>query len=117
MTKKTANTKVREPETANTKKAAKAVSGKTAGEGKAVKAAKVAKPKGPTIGSRAIELLKGGTSAKETLATIQQEFKGCKTSMACIYWYANHNGVVLQKKAAPKTAPAKKAAQPVAAAA
>lgn len=93
--------KVQEPENAGNKKAAKAASS-TKGEGKAVKAAKEAKPKGPTIGATAIELLKGGMSAKDTLAKIQEQFPGAKTTMACIYWYANHNGIKLQKPAAPK---------------
>lgn len=92
--------KVREPETANTKKAAKAVTGSSKGQAKAVKEAKQAKPKGPTIGATAVKLLKGGMSAKETLAEIQKRFKGAKTTMACIYWYANHNGIRLQKPAA-----------------
>lgn len=101
-TKANENGKVKEPESASSKKAAKAVSGKTKGEGKAVKAAKEAKPKGPTIGATAVELLKGGMGAKETLAEIQKRFPGAKTSMACIYWYANHNDIRLQKPAAVK---------------
>lgn len=99
--------KVREPETATDKKAAKTTS---KGEGKAVKEAKEAKPKGPTIGATAVELLKGGMGAKETLAEIQKRFPGCKTTMACIYWYANHNEIKLQKPAAPKAEKQVKAA-------
>lgn len=105
---KESTTKAKEPETKSDKKAAKAVSGEGKGAGKAVKQAKAegngkAKEKGPTIGGRAVELLNGGTSAKETLETILKEFPGAKTTMACIYWYANHNGIKLQKPAAPKT--------------
>lgn len=107
---------IKEPETAANKKAAKAATGNGKGATKAVKAAKEeasAKPKGPTIGATAVELLKGGMGAKETLAEIQKRFPGCKTTMACIYWYANHNDIKLQKPAAPK----KPAEQPVAKAA
>lgn len=108
---------IKEPETKSDKKAAKAVSGKTKGEGKAVKQAKEKaepKAKGPTIGATAIELLKSGKSAKETLATVLEKFPGAKTTMSCIYWYANHEGIKLQRPAAPKAA--KPAKQDVAAA-
>jgi hypothetical protein len=103
------NGKVREPETPATKKAAKAALGKTKGEGKAVKAAKAdgqPKVKGPTIGARSVELLKSGKTAKETLEIIRAEFPGCKTQMASMYWYAQHNEIRLQKPAAKKEAKA-----------
>lgn len=128
---KTATKTVRaqEPETPADKKAAKTVS-KTKGETKAAKWAKAAKasskkaagktkadePKGkqakdgekkepkPTIGATAVELLKGGMGAKEALEEIQKRFPDAKTSMACIYWYANHNDIRLQKPATKKEA-------------
>jgi hypothetical protein len=46
---------------------------------------KATKPQG--IGNKILELLKSGVSPKETLATIQATFEGCKTTMACVYWY------------------------------
>lgn len=96
-----ADNKVKEPENKQDKKAAKAVSGKTKGEGKAVKAAKDAKSKakGPTIGGRAVQLLKEGKlSPQEILEKIREEFPGCKTQMASIYWYAQHNEIDLQER-------------------
>lgn len=100
-------TRVREPETGTDKKAAKAAAGETKGTGKAIAAAKDAgngKDKEPkvTIGSYAISLLKGGTGAKETLAKVLEKFPGANTKMASIYWYANHEGIKLQKPAVPK---------------
>lgn len=110
---KKANTqdKVQEPETVADKKAAKKVVGEPKGTGKAVKAAKEAAPakvKGPTIQSVAIAALKEGKGAKETLAIVKEQFPDAKTSMACIYWYANKNDIKLQKPAAPKPAKAEK---------
>lgn len=105
MAKKTTdNGKVKEPETAGLKKAARKETGKTKGESKAVKGAKSDKPKakGPTIGARSVELMRSGKSAKETLEIIRQEFPGCKTQMASMYWYAQHNDIRLQKPAAKK---------------
>ena len=46
---------------------------------------KQTKPQG--IGNKILELLKAGTSPKETLEIIQATFEGCKTTMACVYWY------------------------------
>jgi hypothetical protein len=46
---------------------------------------KATKPQG--IGNKILELLKSGVSPKETLETIQATFEGCKTTMACVYWY------------------------------
>ncbi len=46
---------------------------------------KPSKPQG--IGAKILELLKSGVSPKETLETIQATFEGCKTTMACVYWY------------------------------
>ena len=46
---------------------------------------KATKPQG--IGNKILELLKAGTSPKETLEIIQTTFEGCKTTMACVYWY------------------------------
>lgn len=46
---------------------------------------KATKPMG--IGNKILELLKSGVSPKETLETIQATFEGCKTTMACVYWY------------------------------
>ena len=46
---------------------------------------KPSKPQG--IGAKILELLKAGTTPKETLETIQATFEGCKTTMACVYWY------------------------------
>lgn len=103
--KKNSGGKVKEPETVSVKKAAKAVTGKTKGEGKAVKAAKAeGKAKKETIGAMAIRLLQTGKSAKETLAAVLEANPEAKTTMACIYWYANHNGIRLQKPAAQKKA-------------
>lgn len=96
--------KVKEPESISNKKAAKAVSGKTKDEGKAVKSAKQTGAKKETIGAMSIRLLKSGKGASETLAAVQKANPGCKTSINCIYWYANQNGIKLQKAAAKKAA-------------
>ena len=45
------------------------------------------KEKGPTISSRIVEQLKAGVAPKAVLEVIQKEFKNCKTSMACVYWF------------------------------
>lgn len=111
--------KVQEPETVADKKAAKKVTGEAKGTGKAVKAAKDAAPakeKGPTIQSVAIAALKAGTSAKDTLALVLKEFPNAKTSIACIYWYANKNDIKLQKAAAVKPVKAEKQVKEVVAA-
>jgi hypothetical protein len=47
------------------------------------------KPKAKGIGKRIIELLKDKTPTKTVLETIKLEFEGCKTTMACVYWYAS----------------------------
>jgi len=39
------------------------------------------------IGVRILKELKAGTSPKDTLQIIQATFEGCKTTMACVYWY------------------------------
>ena len=51
------------------------------------KAAKKSAAKKVGIGARIIELLRAGSSCKDTLTAIQGEFKGCATSIACVYWY------------------------------
>ena len=48
-----------------------------------------AKPKARGIGKRIVELLKAETPTKTVLETIKTEFEGCKTTMACVYWYAS----------------------------
>jgi hypothetical protein len=55
---------------------------------------KATKPQG--IGNKILELLKSGVSPKETLETIQATFEGCKTTMACVYWYKSkiNNGLM-----------------------
>jgi hypothetical protein len=97
--------KIKENESAANKKAAKAETGNAKGQTKALKAAKKEK-KGETIGAMAVRLLQAGTSAKETLEQVLKANPGAKTTMACIYWYANHNGIKLQKPAAQKKAAA-----------
>ena len=48
------------------------------------------------IGARILKELKAGTSPKETLEIIQATFEGCKTTMACVYWYKSkiNNGLM-----------------------
>lgn len=46
---------------------------------------KVEKPLG--IGQVIVKELKAGSKPKEVLELIQQQFEGCKTTMACVYWY------------------------------
>jgi len=53
----------------------------------ATKAKGEKKEKGPMIGSRIVELLKAKTSPADVLTAIQKEFKDCKTSIKCVYWY------------------------------
>ena len=49
---------------------------------------KIVKPSKPQgIGAKILELLKAGTSPKDTLKIIQETFEDCATSMACVYWY------------------------------
>jgi hypothetical protein len=50
---------------------------------------KTVKTKKLGIGKRITELLKLKTPTKDVLATIKAEFEGCKTTMACVYWYAS----------------------------
>jgi hypothetical protein len=47
------------------------------------------KPKARGIGKRITELLKAKTPTKTVLEIIKAEFDGCKTTMACVYWYAS----------------------------
>ena len=51
--------------------------------------AETVKPKARGIGKRIVELLKNKVPTKTVLETIKTEFEGCKTSMACVYWYAS----------------------------
>jgi hypothetical protein len=50
---------------------------------------KTVKTKKLGIGKRIVELLKDKTPTKTVLETIKLEFEGCKTTMACVYWYAS----------------------------
>jgi hypothetical protein len=48
------------------------------------------------IGARILKELKAGTSPKDTLQIIHDNFEGCKTTMACVYWYKSkiNNGLM-----------------------
>jgi len=57
--------------------------------------AKAAKPKAKakkakvTIASITIKELKAGRKPAKVLAIIKKKFADCKTTMACVYWYAS----------------------------
>lgn len=50
---------------------------------------KTEKPKGPTIGSVAMEALRAGKTNEDALAAVQKKFPEAKTSLASINWYRN----------------------------
>jgi hypothetical protein len=58
--------------------------------------------KAPTKGTIAATIAKGldaGHDCERILATVQKKHKGCKTSLACVYWYSSKRGAVLSKAA------------------
>lgn len=67
--------------------APKAKAVKTALKTKAMKAAKKVVTKKTGVGARQVALILTGLSNAEVLAKILKEFKGVKTTVACVAWY------------------------------
>lgn len=63
------------------------------------------------IATFCVNLLRNGFTAKEVLEAVKVQFPEAKTSMNCIYWYANKEGIKLQKSAKPKVSKADLVAQ------
>jgi hypothetical protein len=83
---------------ATTKKATKKAAAKKVAAVKGNGTEKVAKAK-CTIGSVAIAALQKKPDAKAALAAVLKRFPEANTKIASIYWYANKEGIRLQKRA------------------
>lgn len=76
---------------------AKATTKAASKSSKAVKTAD--KPKRPGIGKMVIAMLEEGKlSPDEILAKILKDVEGAKTTISCIYWYANNQGISLAER-------------------